>query len=129
MVFKPKTLCNHVSTDDSFDKDELDSEGSFLSSDVSTQPKFGSIEEQEKVAIMNRFVILSKSTLKKNLQCMKTFKKWIESQPNPEEGNIWEIPPDKLDPLIGSFLLSVRKGDGSEYEPDTLTTYHRGIER
>ncbi|KAJ8310274.1 hypothetical protein KUTeg_012139 [Tegillarca granosa] len=35
----------------------------------------------------------------------------------------------ELDNHIGSFLLSIRKTDGSEYEPDTLTSYHRGIDR
>ena len=26
-------------------------------------------------------------------------------------------------------MLSIRKADGSEYEPDTLTSYHRSIDR
>ena len=37
--------------------------------------------------------------------------------------------PTELDNLIGKYILSIRKADGEEYEPDTLTSYHRGIER
>jgi hypothetical protein len=37
--------------------------------------------------------------------------------------------PTELDNLIGKFLLSIRKVDGEEYEPDTITSFHHGIER
>ena len=37
--------------------------------------------------------------------------------------------PTELNNLIGKFLLSIRKVDGEEYEPDTITSFHHGIER
>ena len=37
--------------------------------------------------------------------------------------------PDELGNFVGSFLFSIRKADGSEYEPDTLTRYHWSIDR
>lgn len=37
--------------------------------------------------------------------------------------------PGKLDNYLGSFLLSIRKADGSHHEPDTLTSYNRSIDR
>ena len=42
---------------------------------------------------------------------------------------IYEIPADVLDGYLVSFFAGVRQKDGSEYEPDTLTTYQRGIDR
>ena len=36
---------------------------------------------------------------------------------------------DELDNYIGLCLLSIRKADGEQYEPDTLTSYHRAIDR
>ena len=37
-----------------------------------------------------------------------------------------QLPPRSLDPLIGKFLKDLRKEKtGQEYEPDTITSYHR----
>ena len=49
--------------------------------------------------------------------------------PRFETREINKIPPGELDNFVGSFLLSIRNADGSEYEPDTLTSYHRSIDR
>ena len=42
---------------------------------------------------------------------------------------IFEIPAEALDDYLGSFFAGVRQKDGTEYEPDTLTSYQRGIDR
>ncbi|XP_070560203.1 uncharacterized protein KIAA1958-like [Ptychodera flava] len=42
---------------------------------------------------------------------------------------VHEIPPVELDGYLGSFFAGVRQKDGAEYEPDTLTSYQRGIDR
>ncbi|XP_046554863.1 uncharacterized protein LOC124264164 [Haliotis rubra] len=39
------------------------------------------------------------------------------------------LPPPELDVLIGSYILSLEKDNGEPYEPDTLTSYHRAIDR
>lgn len=69
----------------------------------------------------------SSSTAKKTAQVTRRFKEWIFS----EKGNveIEEISPEKLNNYIGNFLLSAKKVDSTEYEPDTLTGYHHAIER
>ncbi|XP_046554966.1 uncharacterized protein LOC124264268 [Haliotis rubra] len=39
------------------------------------------------------------------------------------------LPPQELDVLIGSYILSLEKDNGEPYEPETLTSYHRAIDR
>ena len=51
-----------------------------------------------------------------------------------DESKIWnswnkQNTPGWTGQFWGSFLLSIRKASGSEYEQDTLTSYHRSINR
>ena len=69
------------------------------------------------------------NTVRKTKSIMNTFDSFVYKTLNTESVQIEKLEPTELDSLIGSFLLSVRKADGSEYEPDTLTSYHRGIDR
>lgn len=39
------------------------------------------------------------------------------------------IPPNELDTLISTFLLSVKKKDGTEYEPTTIRAYMSSLDR
>ena len=63
--------------------------------------------------------------IKKTQSAVQQFTTWLKLSPRFERN---KIPPSKLDNFEGSFLLSIRKADGSKYEPDTLTTYHRSPE-
>jgi len=69
------------------------------------------------------------NTARKTQSVMNTFDSFVYKTLNTESVQIEKLEPTELDSLIGSFLLSVRKADVSEYEPDTLTSYHRGIDR
>ena len=40
-----------------------------------------------------------------------------------------DLPPEELDRLLGHFFVSIRKNDGSIYEPDTLTSFQRSLDR
>ncbi|KAH3806136.1 hypothetical protein DPMN_134451 [Dreissena polymorpha] len=60
---------------------------------------------------------------------MRHFQRWLSEPPRNETRSVCDIMTTELDNYIGSFLLSIRKADGSEYEPDTLTSYHRGNDR
>ena len=40
-----------------------------------------------------------------------------------------EIAFGELDTHIANFIISIKKEDGKNYEPDTLTSYHRSIDR
>ena len=71
----------------------------------------------------------NKNTVRKTESTIKHFSQWLKSQPRYENRNILEIEAEKLDNYVGSFLLSIRKNDGTDYEPDTLTSYHRSIAR
>lgn len=42
---------------------------------------------------------------------------------------IHELNPSSLDVYLGEWLMSLEKIDGSPYEPDTLTSFHRSIDR
>ena len=46
-----------------------------------------------------------------------------------ETRHVVDIEPGTLDQYVGSFILDIRKADGSEYEPDSLTSFHRSINR
>lgn len=70
----------------------------------------------------------SKSTLIKTEQIVRRFQDWLESEQK-ETHNIDTMEPKRLNNYLANFLLNIRKANGEEYEPDTLTSYHRGIER
>ena len=39
------------------------------------------------------------------------------------------VPADVLDQLLGKFFKDVRKQNGGEYEPDSLSSFQRSIQR
>ena len=43
--------------------------------------------------------------------------------------NAKNVPADALDKLLGKFFKDVRKQNGSEYEPDSLSSFQRSIQR
>ncbi|XP_053381922.1 uncharacterized protein KIAA1958-like [Mercenaria mercenaria] len=91
------------------------------------QPTFITIDESDKDKFINDSRNIN--TLKKNESAVRQFQRWLSSEPRHVTVELTEIPVERLDDYIGSFLLSIRKADGSNYEPDTLTSYHRGIDR
>lgn len=93
----------------------------------SKAPVFMDINEEEKGQFLQN--MKNKNTEKKTESCHRQFQRWLSQPPRNETRDIWIIPPTELDNYVGSFLLSIRKSDGSEYEPDSLTSYHRGIDR
>ncbi|KAL5007131.1 hypothetical protein ScPMuIL_015937 [Solemya velum] len=60
---------------------------------------------------------------------MAKFVGWLNKAPRRESRDILSIPVVELDTYIGAFLLSLRKKDGTDYEPDTITSFHRGVDR
>ncbi|XP_033725294.1 zinc finger MYM-type protein 3-like [Pecten maximus] len=71
----------------------------------------------------------NENTVKKTEGCIKRFQEWIQSPPRYDSRDVLQILPFELDTYIGGFLLSLQKNDGSNYKPDTLTSFHRGINR
>ena len=79
------------------------------------------------IEIKSNFIenMKNKNTVRKTQSAVKQFTTWLQMSPRFETREINKIPPGELNNFVGSFLLSIRKADGSEYEPDTLTSYHR----
>ncbi|XP_077990940.1 uncharacterized protein KIAA1958-like [Glandiceps talaboti] len=46
-----------------------------------------------------------------------------------EKRKLEAIPPCDLDPLLSRFYLSIRKKNGEEYEPDSISSYQKSIDR
>ena len=61
-------------------------------------------------------------------QAMKKFNHFLATQKK-ETRPIQNIPSSQLDTLLGSWIRVVAKEDGSNYEPDSLTALHRGVDR
>ena len=68
------------------------------------------------------------NTVKKTKQTFSRLVNWLKEFRN-EERDIAQIPPQQLNIYIGGFLMLLKKADGSDYEPDSLTSFHRGIDR
>ncbi|OOY79204.1 hypothetical protein BOW12_12810, partial [Solemya velum gill symbiont] len=92
-------------------------------------PTFVEMSNSDKVTFIDS--MKNKNTVRKTKSVMKTFNAFVSRTIGKSESDveIEKMGPTELDSLIGTFLLSIRKSDGDEYEPDTLTAYHRGIDR
>ena len=72
------------------------------------------------------------NTMRKFDLAFKHFSQWMETKENPSSlQGISEMDPVLLDRFLGAFLIGLRGTDKSgrvfEYEPDTLSSYLRGI--
>lgn len=56
-----------------------------------------------------------------------TFKKFCQSINEQRAAEL--IPPSELNAILCQFFMNVKKLDGKEYEPDTLTSIHRSLQR
>ena len=56
-------------------------------------------------------------------------RKWYQWSEERGETRELDIPPAELDRLLSHFFVTVRKNDGSLYEPDTLSSFQRSIDR
>lgn len=70
----------------------------------------------------------NKNTATKTESNLRQYEHWLAEPPRNEQREIWRMSPAELDNYIGSFLLNIRNADGSEYEQDTLTCYHRSFD-
>ena len=67
------------------------------------------------------------NTKKKTISDLKKWYTWCESVS--ELRKLDEIPPIELDRLLGHFFCKIRKMDNSMYEPDTLNSFQRSLDR
>lgn len=68
-------------------------------------------------------------TVTKTAQDVRKFKTFLEAEPYKETRKLTDIPPNELDNYLCHFLLEIRKADGQNYEPDSLTSFRNSIDR
>ena len=71
----------------------------------------------------------NKNTNKKTEQNVKRFREWLAQEPRCEGRDFIDIQPVDMDRYVGVFLLELKKPNNTDYEPDTLTSFHRSINR
>lgn len=69
----------------------------------------------------------AKNTLKCTDNAIRTFRKWLDK--NGETLDIENIEKIQLNKYLCGFLMLLKKDDGSDYEPGSILSIHRGIER
>jgi hypothetical protein len=68
------------------------------------------------------------NTTKKTNQCVNKFINWLKDA-HKEERSLVDIPPLTMDIYVGGFIMQLKKDKGGDYEPDSLTGFHRAINR
>ena len=99
-----------------------------MEKDQSATP--GETPLQEKQKSMRQFISENKSvnTTRKTERESKKFINYILDH-HGDNTPLEKMKPETLDIYIGEWLMSLSKPDGSNYEPDTLTSFHRSVER
>ncbi|CAG2237633.1 unnamed protein product [Mytilus edulis] len=67
------------------------------------------------------------NTVRKTKSDVGKFKTWLNQQN--EEREVESIPSPELDLFLARFFMTAKKGDGGEYEPDTLKSMQGSINR
>ena len=70
----------------------------------------------------------AKNTVRKTRSNMNILQKYLE-RINQGSIEIRELPCPALDKLLCKFFMKVKKQDGSEYEPNSLSSFQRSIQR
>ena len=69
----------------------------------------------------------NKNTIRKTLTDINKFRRFLETKG--EKRDVHEISVDQLDAYLANFILSIKKSDGSEYEPSSLRNIISSIDR
>ena len=69
----------------------------------------------------------AKNTVKKTRSDLNVWNRWCESVN--ERRKLEDIPASELNRLLSNFFVSVRKQNGENYEPSSLTDFQRSIDR
>lgn len=80
-------------------------------------------------AEMNEFINgqQNKNTLQNTVRDVAMVKKFLKLKNETRE--LHKIEPTELDPLLANFVLTVRKKDGGEYEPNSLKSIISSVDR
>ena len=67
------------------------------------------------------------STVKKTKYDLNVWNRYLDTIN--ESRQIENIPPDELNVLLCRFFMDIKKKDGKQYEPTSLTSLHRSLQR
>ncbi len=86
--------------------------------------------EQDSSQELESFISAEKSanTVKKTKSEWKQFENYCQEQPD-GTFHVETVPADVLDKLLGKFFKDVRKRNGAEYEPDSISSFQLSIHR
>ncbi len=86
-------------------------------------------KENNNVNEFHEFILQQKpvNTKLKTQTDVKTWKRFCLEENESREAK--DIPEEELNLLLCKFLKSVKKVDGTEYEPGTLTSFQRSLQR
>ncbi|XP_070546059.1 uncharacterized protein KIAA1958-like [Ptychodera flava] len=96
------------------------------STSASEKPRFVSFSADEVAAFVGDHK--NKNTVLKTKREVAVFEEWKTAMTT-ERRPLTEIPPSDLDPLLAKFFLGIRKKNGDDYEPDSISSYQKSIER
>ena len=93
---------------------------------MAAQPELGIVLEENEV---KAFVDINKAvnTVRKTRSDIRIWCKWCNTVGENRELEV--IPSFELNKLLCSFLMTIRKKNGDEYEPCSLTSLLRSIDR
>lgn len=69
----------------------------------------------------------AKNTIKGNMSAWRCVSRYMSGIG--EKRAVHNIPPVELDRLLSRFFMEVLRADGKPYQPDVLSTMHRGLKR
>ncbi|XP_019647274.1 PREDICTED: uncharacterized protein LOC109487689 isoform X1 [Branchiostoma belcheri] len=105
----------------------------YMSTDLPTashdwyQPASGVCSDTEQFGQAHPW--FSKNTTRKTISDVNVFKRFCSAPPFNEPRPPEEIPPSQLCPLLISYFTSCKKNNGQNYEPESLNSMLRSMER
>ena len=109
--------------------DEIDNDKNAEKSTKTDRNAVKSGENTKLMADIQNYIIAQRpeSTVKKTKYDLNIWKRYLETKN--ESGQIENIPPEELNALLCRFFMDTKKKDGSQYEPVSLTSLQRSLQR
>ncbi|KAL9978606.1 hypothetical protein ACROYT_G016142 [Oculina patagonica] len=109
--------------------DEVDENVNTENIDKCKQVNEATDKQQQFLAEVHDFIEEQRpeNTKKKTLYDINVWKRYLTSAG--EERNIENIPAKDLNLHISRFFIEIKKKDGGQYEPTSLTSFHRSLQR
>ena len=117
--------------------DEYHNDSEFYYPDTESDKNRGNVVEKQTTEKQNEDVLATaqkfiegqrpENTKNKTKYNINVWKRFLLS--NQENRNIEDIPETELNAYMCRFFMDIKKKDGDQYEPSTLTYFHRSLQR